>query len=124
MTRKALESNFEALSLSKRMTDIAAVTFKAAEDTSRITHMSVYLVLVTVPFIIVLLYFTSEQKLFPFERNVRTFFTSVILLTPLLFLCALTLYGFDTYKWTLIWKIYAALGGKKRQSKKHLSGEF
>lgn len=118
-----MQSNFVAIELSKRTTDIAAVTFRAAEDTSRITHMSVYLVLATTPFIIALQYFTSEQPLFPFERNVRSFFVSILVLIPLLFVCALILYVFDTYKRTMFWKIYAALGGKKRRPRKHLSGK-
>lgn len=123
MTREALESNFVAVKLNKRTTDIAAVTLRAAADTSRITHMSVYLVIATSPFIIALQYFTSEQPLFSFERSPRTFFISVTVLIPLLFICALGLYGFDRYKWTLVWKIYAILGGKKRQPRKHLSGK-
>lgn len=120
--RAALESNFEAVQLSKKMTDIASVTLRAAEDRSRITHMSVYLVLATTPFIIALQYFTSEQPLFRFERNPQTFFLSIVILMPLLFIFALTLYGFDKYKWALFWKIYAALGGRKWQPRKDLLG--
>lgn len=86
--------------------------------------MSVYLVLATTPFIIALQYFTSERNIFPFERNMQTFFMSVLMLMPLLLVFAFTLYGFDAYKWTLFWKVYAMLGGKKRQPRKHLSGRF
>lgn len=118
-----MESSFKAVKLSKRATDIAAVTFKAAADTSHINHMSVYLVLATTPFIIALQYFTSDKPLFPFERNIRTFIYSILILIPLLFVCALALYGFDKYKWELIWKLYAALGRKRRKPQKNLSGK-
>lgn len=105
------------------MTDIATVAYKAAEESHRITHMSVYLVLATTPVIIALQYFTSEHPLFPFERNARTFFLSILILMPLLFICALVLYGFETYKGSLFWKMYTVLGGRQRQPRKQLSGE-
>jgi hypothetical protein len=113
-----------AIEINKETTKIASVTLKAAEETSRITRVSVYLVLATTPFIITLQYFTSDRKLFPFERNARTFFVSVLVLMPVLFILALMLYGFDTYKARIFRKMYAGMGGRKKLPQSTFAGKL
>ncbi|KAF2831926.1 hypothetical protein CC86DRAFT_280925, partial [Ophiobolus disseminans] len=123
LTRRALDLNVETSQLSKRTTDLAATSLEAVKETSRITRISVYLVLTTTPFIIALQYFTSERKLFAFERNPRTFFLSICILMSSFFVLALSLYGVDTYKWILFRKIYEKMGGKERPPQQRIAGE-
>jgi hypothetical protein len=130
LTRRALVLNTETSQLSKRATDLAATSqelavtsLKAAKETSQITRISVYLVLVTSPFIIALQYFTSESKLFPFDRTPRTFFLSTGVLMLLLFSFALALYGVDAYKSVLFWKVYGKMSGQRDRPRRRMIGE-
>jgi hypothetical protein len=112
------------MELNRETTKIAGVALKATIETSRIARMSIYLVLATTPFIITLQYFTSDSKLFSFERNVRTFCVSVGILMPALLGLTLMLYGFDIYKEWIFWKVYEGMGGKKRLSPQIVSGKW
>jgi hypothetical protein len=124
LTRRALDLNLETSKLSKRTTEIAAVSLKAAEETSRVSRVSIYLVLATTPFIIALQYFTSERNLFAFERNPRNFFTSIGILMPLLLVLAYIFYSVDTYCLILFWKVFEKMSGKRRGSKTHFNDDF
>jgi hypothetical protein len=123
LTRKSLDHNLTAIDLNRVTTGIAVVALQTAEETSRIARVSVYLVLATTPFIITLQYFTSDSKLFSFDRNVRTFFVSIGILMPALLGLALMLYSFDIYKGKVFRKVYEGMGGKRKISPQILSGE-
>jgi hypothetical protein len=69
--------------------------------------------LIYTPFIIALQYFTSDQQLFGFDRNPRTFAMSIGVLIPVLLALATLLYILDTIKGIIFWKFVQIFGWKK-----------
>ncbi|CAN9438234.1 unnamed protein product [Alternaria alternata] len=91
--------NKEMRKLNERSTEAACMSQTEAMKTSRSTRVNVELLLLTTPFGIVLQYFGSEQEIFSFNRNPKTFVLATIVLMLVLRLLTLSLeYGGVLFK--------------------------
>ncbi|CAN9390927.1 unnamed protein product [Alternaria alternata] len=91
--------NKEMRKLNERSTEAACMSQAEAMKTSRSTRVNVELLLLTTPFGIVLQYFGSEQEIFSFNRNPKTFVLATIVLMLVLRLLTLSLeYGGILFK--------------------------
>ncbi|KAL1793160.1 hypothetical protein ACET3X_008142 [Alternaria dauci] len=90
--------NKEMRKLNERSTEAACMSQAEAMKTSRSTRVNVELLLLTTPFGMVLQYFGSEQDIFSFNRNPKTFVLATVVLMLVLRLLTLFLeYGGTLY---------------------------
>ncbi|KAH7077051.1 hypothetical protein FB567DRAFT_534429 [Paraphoma chrysanthemicola] len=110
-----LKTNFISHEVHKlnRLSTVAAIAnVKAAEKTSLTTSVNVLLLWITAPVTLVLQYFGSEQAVFSFERNPRTFIIALVVVFATLPLLTYALYSFELGE-KAFWEFLGLRRGRK-----------
>lgn len=87
----------------------AAKSQEFAEEMARAARVNTHLLIITTAVVIALQYFCSDQALFSFERNPRTFSISLCVLVPGLLLIFFGLHALDHVKAVSIARFYGRL---------------
>ncbi|KAJ4334591.1 hypothetical protein N0V87_006736 [Didymella glomerata] len=88
----------------------AANSEKFAGEMARATRVNMQLLIITTAVVIALQYFCSDQALFSFERNSRTFWISLCVLVPGLSVLFFVLNALDHVKFIFFDRFYGRLG--------------